>query len=71
MSVSSAFDEPNRVDEPREVRESSDQLCEAILRQVETQAAQLPWNRSSSLGPPQAWFDDDDNPFKPEQDAVP
>jgi len=44
---------------------------EILARQeVERSAAQIDWSRSqNTLRPPQSWFDDeDDNPFKPEDD---
>lgn len=46
-------------------------LREFVARQeVETQAAQIDWSRAPrALRPPQEWFDDDDNPFEPEQPA--
>ena len=43
-------------------------LREVVARQgVETQAAQIDWNRADRTHrPPQEWFDDTDNPFEPE-----
>ena len=39
---------------------------------VERIAAQIDWARAVKEGrPPQAWFDDDDNPFEPEEEAKP
>jgi prevent-host-death family protein len=44
-------------------------LQEVIARQeAERLAAQIDWDRASqSRRPPQQWFDDDDNPFEPEE----
>ena len=44
-------------------------LREALARQeVEQMAAQIDWDRMpKTLKPPQAWFDDTDNPFEPEE----
>jgi PHD/YefM family antitoxin component YafN of YafNO toxin-antitoxin module len=43
-------------------------LRETLARQeVEKLAAQIDWDRAPQTPrPPQAWFDDDDNPFEPE-----
>ncbi len=46
------------------------ELVREILarREVETLAAQIDWERApETLRPPQAWFDDKDNPFEPEE----
>src|SRR3989440_12772086 len=42
---------------------------EVLARQeVEKRAAQIVWEAmSKTLRPPQAWYDDTDNPFKPEE----
>lgn len=44
---------------------------EFVSRQeVEQLAAQIDWKESSSKQrPPQEWFDDQDNPFEPEENA--
>lgn len=46
---------------------------EILARQeVEKLAAQIDWDRAPKpLPPPQAWFDDDDNPFEPEPESKP
>jgi prevent-host-death family protein len=46
-------------------------LQEVIARQeVERLAAAIDWDRAvQTLRPPQHWFDDDDNPFEPEEPA--
>lgn len=46
-------------------------MREAVARQeVEKQAAQIDWERARQAPrPPQAWFDDDDNPFMPEEES--
>jgi antitoxin (DNA-binding transcriptional repressor) of toxin-antitoxin stability system len=37
-------------------------------QEVESLAAQIDWDRTpKTLRPPQSWFDDDDNPFEPEE----
>jgi PHD/YefM family antitoxin component YafN of YafNO toxin-antitoxin module len=43
------------------------------LHEVERSAAQIDWSRAqSALRPPQSWFDDeDDDPFKPEEESAP
>src|SRR5208282_2918205 len=50
------------------------ELVREILarREVESSAAQIDWSRSrNALRPPQSWFDDeDDNPFKPEEEPA-
>ena len=48
-------------------------LREAVARQeVEKLAAQIDWDRARPAPrPPQAWFDDDDNPFEPEEEPAP
>lgn len=49
-------------------------LREAVARQeVERLAAQIDWDRSRQTPPrpPQAWFDDHDNPFEPEEESAP
>jgi len=39
---------------------------------VEKRAAQIDWERAvQTLRPPQAWFDDHDNPFEPEEQPSP
>jgi antitoxin (DNA-binding transcriptional repressor) of toxin-antitoxin stability system len=45
---------------------------EILARQeVERLAAQIDWSRvPSTHRPPQSWFDDDDNPFEPEQESA-
>jgi PHD/YefM family antitoxin component YafN of YafNO toxin-antitoxin module len=43
-------------------------LREAVARQeAEELAAQIDWSRAKKLRPPQAWFDDQDNPFESEE----
>ncbi|HEX5269986.1 MAG TPA: hypothetical protein VFW33_05845, partial [Gemmataceae bacterium] len=46
-------------------------LQAALARQeVEKQAAQINWEHAvRGLRPPQSWYDDDDNPFEPEESA--
>ena len=40
--------------------------------QVEKRAARIDWERAvQTLRPPQAWFDDHDNPFEPEEQPAP
>jgi PHD/YefM family antitoxin component YafN of YafNO toxin-antitoxin module len=48
-------------------------LREALARQeVEKRAAQIDWDRAGQTPrPPQAWFNDDDNPFEPEEEPAP
>ena len=48
-------------------------LREVLARQeVEKLAAQINWDRLvREYRPPQAWFDDDDNPFEPEEETTP
>jgi PHD/YefM family antitoxin component YafN of YafNO toxin-antitoxin module len=48
-------------------------LREALARQeAERQAAKIDWERMpKTLRPPQAWFDDSDNPFEPEPEPSP
>jgi len=50
-----------------------DLLRETVARQeVEKLAAQIDWKQSPKPPrPPQAWFDDEDNPFEPEPEAAP
>jgi hypothetical protein len=50
-----------------------DLLREVLARQeVEGLAAGIDWKRAMEASrPPQAWFDDDDNPFEPEAGAAP
>ena len=45
-------------------------LRELLAREeVEKQAMQIDWNCvPKTLRPPQDWFDDNDNPFEPEQE---
>ncbi len=45
---------------------------EILARQeVETSAAQIDWTQApKTLRPPQSWFDDDDNPFEPEEEQA-
>jgi prevent-host-death family protein len=44
----------------------------AARQEVEQQAAQIDWTRvPQTHRPPQEWFDDTDNPFKPEEDRTP
>ena len=44
-------------------------LREIVARQnVEKMAARIDWERARKLPPPpQAWFEEDENPFEPEQ----
>lgn len=44
---------------------------EVLARQeVEELANQIDWERArKTLRPPQSWFDDEDNPFEPEEPA--
>ena len=46
-----------------------DKVREFLSREeVEIAAAQIDWSKAStSARPPQSWFDDDDNPFEPEE----
>jgi prevent-host-death family protein len=45
---------------------------EILARQeVERLAAQIDWEQAGKTRPPQSWFDDDDNPFEPEEEAAP
>ncbi len=47
-------------------------LREAMAHQeAERLAAQIDWDRARPTPPPQAWFDDDDNPFEPEGEPAP
>ena len=47
-------------------------LREAVARQeVEKLAAQIDWDQTRHTQPPQAWYDDDDNPFEPEGELAP
>ncbi len=50
------------------------ELVRKILarQEVERSAAQIDWSRpQNTLRPPQSWFDDeDDNPFKPEEEPA-
>lgn len=48
-------------------------LREALARQeVEKRAARINWDSSKQMPqPPQAWFDDDVNPFEPEEEPTP
>ena len=40
-------------------------------QEVESLAAQIDWDRApKTLRPPQSWFDDDDNPFEPEEEPT-
>src|SRR5579871_5454099 len=50
--------------------EHLEMVREILARQeVERLAAQIDWERArETLRPPQAWFDDTDNPFEPEQE---
>jgi len=51
--------------------EHLEMLREAVARQeVERLAAQVPGDRATPR-PPQAWFDDEDNPFEPEEERAP
>jgi hypothetical protein len=44
-------------------------LREVLAREdVEKLAAQIDWRVVATHPPPQAWFDDDDNPFEPKED---
>jgi len=47
-------------------------LREVAARQdVEQLAARIDWDRLlQTQRPPQAWFDDDDNPFKPKEEPA-
>jgi prevent-host-death family protein len=50
------------------------ELVREVLAQqeVERLAAQIDWDRArKALRPPQSWFDDDDNPFEPEEGPAP
>lgn len=45
---------------------------EILLRQeAEELAAQIDWDRIKTVRPPQAWFDEQDNPFEPEEETTP
>jgi antitoxin (DNA-binding transcriptional repressor) of toxin-antitoxin stability system len=46
-------------------------LREALASEdIERIAAQIDWGRAVNVQrPPQTWFDDDDNPFEPDEDA--
>jgi hypothetical protein len=47
-------------------------LRELTARQeMEDRAARIEWNRAKGLRPPQAWFEDNDNPFEPGEEAAP
>lgn len=48
-------------------------LREVLARQeVEERAAQIDWDRLARVHrPPQEWFDDQDNPFEPEEEPTP
>jgi predicted nucleic acid-binding Zn ribbon protein len=48
-------------------------LREALASEhIERIAAQIDWGRAvKEQRPPQAWFDDDDNPFEPAEEAKP
>ena len=48
------------------------ELDDILARQeVEQLAAQIDWTRApKTLQPPQSWFDDDDNPFEPEEEPA-
>lgn len=47
-------------------------LKEAVARQeVERRAARIDWESAGQTpAPPQAWFNDNDNPFEPEEGPV-
>jgi prevent-host-death family protein len=47
-------------------------LREVVARQeVEQRAAQIKWSRITKVHrPPQAWFDDTDNPFEPAEEPL-
>jgi prevent-host-death family protein len=50
------------------------ELVREILAQqeVERLAAGIDWQRApKTLRPPQSWFEDDDNPFAPEEEPAP
>jgi hypothetical protein len=43
----------------------------AAWQEAEQLAAQIDWTRvPETLRPPQWWFDDDDNPFEPEEEPA-
>jgi len=48
-------------------------LREIVARQeVEEMATRIDWGRARKTSqPPQSWFDDDDNPFEPEEETTP
>jgi len=47
-------------------------LREAVARQeVEKLAAKIDWDQARQSPPPQEWYDDDDNPFEPEEESAP
>lgn len=49
------------------------ELVREILahQEVERRAAQIDWTRApKTLQPPQSWFNDDDNPFEPEEEPA-
>jgi prevent-host-death family protein len=49
------------------------ELLREILahQEVERLAAQIDWAQVSTMHrPPQSWFDDDDNPFEPEEEPA-
>jgi hypothetical protein len=52
--------------------EHLEQVREILAQQeVESLAAQIDWDRApKTLRPPQSWFDDDDNPFEPEEEPT-
>jgi hypothetical protein len=39
--------------------------------EVERLAASIDWARPGDLRPPQSWFEDEDNPFEPEEEPAP
>jgi hypothetical protein len=49
------------------------QLVREVLgrQEVERLAGQIDWDRAAKMLPPQAWFEDDDNPFEPEEGPAP
>jgi PHD/YefM family antitoxin component YafN of YafNO toxin-antitoxin module len=41
-------------------------------QRAEKLAAEIDWDRAvKTLRPPQSWFDDNDNPFEPEEQSAP
>ena len=49
------------------------ELVRAVLSRLEVEkaAGEIDWAQSSATTrPPQSWFDDDDNPFEPEEEPA-